>query len=68
MIKYYVSNSAENTGQHEVHQEDCPFLYLIVRKTYISEHASCQSAMVEAKKRYANVDGCATCSTSCYTR
>ena len=68
MAKYYVNDRAQSTGEHEVHKEGCPFLPLVVSKTYLGEHSSCQLALIEAKKYYNNVDGCATCCRNCHTR
>lgn len=70
MTKYYVNDRPQKTsrGEHEVHTETCPYLPQIVSKTYLGEHSICQLALLEAGKKYINVDGCATCSPSCHTK
>jgi hypothetical protein len=68
MAKYYVNDRPQKTskGEHEVHTDTCPFLHLIVSKTYIGEHSTCEFAMLEAGKQHINVDGCATCCPNCH--
>ncbi len=67
MAKYYVNDRAQNNGDHEVHKTGCPFLPLIVSKTYLGDFATCAPAVKEAKKTYKQSDGCATCSAACHT-
>ena len=68
MKKYYVNDNAQNSGEHEVHTQDCPFLPLIVSKTDLGMHQSCLGAVIAAKIHYRNVDGCATCCPDCHTK
>ncbi|MES2112229.1 MAG: hypothetical protein V4577_25965 [Bacteroidota bacterium] len=67
-MKYYVNNHAQSNGDHEVHNENCPYLPSIVSKNYLGDFSGCQGAVDEAKKTYATADGCATCSPGCNTR
>ncbi len=64
-MKYYVNNNAQSNGDHEVHNEICPYLPLIVSKTYLGVFSNCKPAVQEAKKTYATADGCARCSPDC---
>jgi hypothetical protein len=64
-MKYYVNNNAQSSGDHEVHDETCPYLPLIVSKKYLGDFSSCGPAVAEAKKTYPTADGCARCSPAC---
>ncbi|WP_158797882.1 hypothetical protein [Pedobacter sp. L105] len=65
MKKYYVNDRAQNSGDHEVHDDTCPYLHLIVSKTFLGNFSSCSAAVKEAKKTYSTADGCAICSPTC---
>jgi hypothetical protein len=67
-MKYYVNNHAQSNGDHEVHNETCPYLSSVLSKKYLGDFSSCKDAVMEAKKTYPTADGCATCSPSCHTR
>ena len=68
MSKYYVNDNPQPTGEHEVHESECYWLKIAESKTYLGDFSSCQSAIIEAKKHYSNVDGCAHCCPSCHRR
>lgn len=65
MASYYVNNKSQSNGDHEVHVTSCR--YLPSDRTYLGEHASCTTAVTEAKKRYSQSNGCATCCPACHT-
>lgn len=65
MAIYYVNNSAQANGDHEVHETSCR--YLPSDKKYLGDYTSCSPAVTEAKKTYSQSNGCATCSTACHT-
>jgi len=65
MNNYYVNNNAQSNGDHEVHKEGC--IYMPSNKTYLGQFSSCHGAVVEAKKRYPQSNGCKTCSNDCHT-
>lgn len=67
MAKYYVNNSAQPNGDHEVHRDGCSWLALIKSRKEIGEHYSCLSAVIEAKKTYTKSNGCIHCSKDCHT-
>lgn len=67
-MKYYVNNHAQPNGDHEVHNETCPYLPSVLSKNYLGDFSSCKDAVEEAKRTYPTADGCATCSPSCHTR
>ncbi len=67
MKKYYVNDSAQPNGDHEVHDENCIYLPLIKSKTYLGEFYSCKNAVIVAKKHYSQSNGCYHCSKDCHT-
>lgn len=67
MSKYYVNETAQNNGDHEVHKEGCYWLGKISRKKYLGTYLACYLAVVEAKKYYSRSNGCKTCSNECHT-
>lgn len=68
MANYYVNDTAQPTGEHEVHRSDCDHLPAQSNRTYLGDHVTCQSAVKAAKQHYADVDGCYHCSRACHTR
>lgn len=67
MDKYYVNKNAQSNGDHEVHKEGCSYLPNSVNRIYLGEFSNCQSAVIAAKKHYAQVNGCYYCSRPCHT-
>lgn len=68
MEHYYVNDNPQPTGEHEVHTNTCSFFDAIQSKTYLGYFSTCQEAVIEAKKKYTNVDGCYYCCNPCHTR
>jgi len=66
MAPYYVNNDAQTNGDHEVHHAQCS--WLPQNRTYLGQHASCQSAVLAAKMFYPSADGCYHCSNECHKR
>ena len=66
--KYYVNAHAQNNEDHEVHTRDCKYMPNEQNAIYLGEFVSCQEAVLEAKKRYSQVNGCATCCNLCHTQ
>ncbi len=67
MKDYYVNNTAQSNGDHEVHTDDCQYFKSIVSKKYLGEFSSCKPAVDEAKKTYSKSNGCKTCCNACHT-
>lgn len=67
MSKYYVNKNAQANGDHEVHVSTCDRLPLTENRLYLGEFSTCQGAVTEAKKHYAQSNGCYYCSYSCHT-
>lgn len=66
MDHYYVNDTTQATGEHEVHKEGCN--YFPSNRSYLGYYSSCHEAIKRAKEKYSNVDGCYTCSRPCHTR
>ena len=60
-MRYYVNKNAQANGQHEVHRATCSWLPTVENRLYLGDFTSSAQAIREAKKYYANVDGCAYC-------
>ncbi|MCV9930437.1 hypothetical protein OIU83_22445 [Flavobacterium sp. LS1R49] len=67
MKKYYVNNTAQPNGDHEIHTEDCLYFKNIISKKYLGEFSNCKFAVTEAKKIYSKSDGCKTCCNDCHS-
>jgi hypothetical protein len=68
MPNYLVNRQPQTTGEHEVHETTCGHLPDISNQEPLGWFSTCQQAVVEARRRYRNVDGCFWCSRSCHTR
>ncbi|MCW2263121.1 MULTISPECIES: hypothetical protein [Sphingobacterium] len=68
MKKYYINNSIQANGDYEVHAQGCVF-FPTQDSTYLGEFWACQSAVVEAKRRFPlrKINGCYYCSRECHT-
>ncbi|RBP41432.1 hypothetical protein DES53_107264 [Roseimicrobium gellanilyticum] len=67
MDRYYVNDTAQNNGDHEVHKENCNWLRLAIRKTDLGYHTQCSSAVQAARQHHRQVNGCVYCSPQCHT-
>jgi hypothetical protein len=67
MKNYYVNNTAQSNGDHEVHTDDCQYFKSIVSKKSLGSFSSCKPAVDEAKKTYSKSNGCKTCCNACHT-
>jgi len=68
MANYYVNKNAQTTGEHEVHKDGCPTPPLPFHRQPLGSFPSCRPAVVEARRYFGNVDGCANCSPECHKR
>ena len=64
---YYVNDTAQPEGDHEVHKDGCYWLTLVTSKTGLGIFTSCYGAVIKAKGIYASSDGCVHCSPDCHT-
>lgn len=66
--RYYVNNDqTKNPGlHHEVHTQEHADELRINNKTYLGYFSSCHGALGEAKKLYADADGCKVCCPECH--
>ena len=72
MARFIVNKNAQPTGEHEVHNPDaypaCNRLPAPENQLFLGNFNSCHQAVTEARKHYANVDGCYYCSNECHSR
>lgn len=68
MPTYYLNDRPQPTGEHEVHESTCAWMPELSNQIYLGVHDSCHEAMVEARKKRSNVDGCVHCCIQCHTR
>lgn len=66
MKNYYVNNSAQSSGDHEVHTDECQYFNSIVSKKFLGSFSNCKPAVEQAKKTYSKSDGCKTCCNECH--
>ncbi len=67
-MKFYVNKNAQPKGEHEVHRETCSWLPDAENRLYLGDFSTSQQAIKEAKKYYAEVDGCEKCCPESHTR
>jgi len=65
---YCVNDTAQRTGEHEVHTEDCEFCPGASNRTYLGYFSNCKDAVKKAKEYYDDVDGCRFCSEPCHKK
>jgi hypothetical protein len=68
MKNYYVNNTEQANGDHEVHTSECHYFNSIVSKKYLGFFSNCKSAVDESKKTYPKSDGCSYCCSACHKR
>ncbi|NIJ42347.1 hypothetical protein FHS78_002641 [Parvibaculum indicum] len=66
-MRYYVNRNAQSNGDHEVHTASCSFLPNPENRLYLGDFDSCRPAVAEAKKTYAQSNGCYYCANACNT-
>jgi hypothetical protein len=66
--KHYVNKNAQGNGDHEVHKTGCSWLPQVENRTYLGDFYSCSPAVTEAKRYYAQVNGCYYCCNPCHTQ
>lgn len=65
---YYVNNTAQPNGDHEVHVANCQYIPQTISKKYLGEFDNCNDAVQEARKTYPRTaNGCYYCSKPCHT-
>ncbi|WP_281920999.1 hypothetical protein [Flavobacterium collinsii] len=68
MKTYYVNDTEQENGDHEVHTDECPYFKSIASKTLLGFFSNCKDAVDQSKKTYHNSDGCAYCCPECHKR
>lgn len=64
---YYVTDTAQPNGDHEVHSSGCSFLPGAANRTYLGDFQSCAPAVTAARKIYTQCNGCYYCARHCHT-
>lgn len=70
MPQFIVNKNAQaNSGDHEVHNKTtgCAYMPLAANQKDLGYHNSCHGAVSEAKKIYADSNGCYYCCNECHT-
>ena len=67
MPSYYVNRNVQLNGDHEVHRPGCAYFPNPENAEYLGEHRFCYTAVIEAKNRGYNANGCYYCSRECHT-
>jgi len=67
MDRYYVNNTPQTSGDHEVHKNGCYWLSLATSTRDLGFHSSCITAVAAARQIYRTANGCATCASACHT-
>lgn len=67
MARYYVNKNAQTNGDHEVHTTGCAFMPTTENRLYLGDFTNCQRAVQEARKHYAQSNGCYYCANDCHT-
>lgn len=61
MNRYYVNDTEQENGDHEVHKDNCFYLLLIENKTDLGYHYNFDTAADNAKNIYIQTNGCFYC-------
>jgi hypothetical protein len=67
MSRYYVNMNAQANGDHEVHTTGCSHMPETENRIYLGDFSSCSPAVKEAKRHYAQSNGCYYCCNPCHT-
>lgn len=67
MDRYYVNQTAQANGDHEVHKLGCFWLGLARSTLDLGDHPDCRSAVRAASAYYQRTNGCAVCAPACHT-
>lgn len=68
MAKYYVNDTSQSNGDHEVHKEGCRWLTMARSKTFLGNFDNCRDAVGVSKQLvYPTSDGCKHCCPNCHT-
>ena len=67
MPRYFVNKNAQSNGDHEVHNEYCGRCPNPENRIPLGWHATCVTAVAQAKFHYVTANGCYYCSNMCHT-
>lgn len=61
MNRYYLDLIQKKNGDHELHNEFCLYMPVIINAQYIGDFSHENEAHKEALKKYPNANGCKHC-------
>ena len=64
MARYYVNTNAQSTGEHEVHKDGCHRMPEPQNGIYLGYFSDAK----EARRYFANVDGCYYCASEAHKK
>ena len=67
MSAYYVNKNSQSNGDHEIHVLGCSYFPKKENAEYLGNFTYCDFAILEAKKKYDQVNGCFYRSKECHT-
>jgi len=67
MPYFHVNKNAQANGDHEVHENGCGHQPNVENRLALGLHATCRGAVQEAKRTYAQSNGCYYCCPDCNT-
>lgn len=68
MARYYVNTNAQSTGEHEVHKDGCHRMPEPQNRIYLGYFLDAKEAVREARRYFANVDGCYYCASEAHKK
>ena len=67
-VHYFINKHAQETGEHEVHREDCTWLPEDENRLYLGMFNNCIDPVKKSSHYYPMVDGCYYCCRPCHKR
>ena len=64
MKRYYLDLIPKTNQDHELHNEFCIYMPVIINAQYIGDFSDDKKALEEALKSYPNANGCKYCCSS----
>jgi hypothetical protein len=66
MPAYYLDRTAQESGEHEIHLEDCRRMPSAESLIYLGIFMSCRHAASQARRHNARANGCPYCCWPCH--
>ena len=65
--RYYVNRNKQANGDNEVHKVGCSWFPSNTNAVYLGDFVSCHKAVLTARMKGYQANGCAHCSPDCHT-